>query len=333
LTQAVSDWRPVGASSAGRIVALRPPVLRLRYRHGVYVTLSGYPDWIPYAAAVVRIAPTAAVYTVDEDRLLHVLAANEVLARHTGNGAPHGWIWARLGNAAESAADDASYLALVPAELHGAFRHRGGGAGARSSVPLRGLLADDLGGPVPFRPARTVTAEAIEKLESWLGYGLPDAYRTFLAATNGGVPWAPGVLRTSGILVDQPLFGLAATDRMQDLAYANMWLRDRLTADFLGIGYVQGGLLALRVRGDRAGSIWHWDDDDPRDDERYEAPVICRDLLRPCAPDMTAFLAALSPVPASLRAVATGLTDTGSAALVAVDGLGAALPRSRRPFG
>ena len=39
---------------------LRPPPLRLRYRHGVYIDLRGFPDWQPYAAAMVRIAREAA---------------------------------------------------------------------------------------------------------------------------------------------------------------------------------------------------------------------------------------------------------------------------------
>lgn len=313
---------------------LRPPPLRLRYRHGVYIDLRGFPDWQPYAAAMVRIAPVPAGFTVDEARLVDVLIANRLVARAIGGAAgweyaadraPAGWVWAHLGAT--------RHLALVPAELHAAFRHRGGVSGARVTVPGRGLLTggDDAGVPVPIQPVRTVADEAIEKLERWLGYRLPDGYRDFLAATNGGLPLAAAVVPGTGLLLDQPLFGLAAEDRMQDLAYANLWLRDRLTRDFLAVGYVQGGLLAVKVRGHDTGSVWCWDDDDARDDERYEPAVICRDLLMCCATDFPELLAGLSTAPPSLSAVADRAIEHGRAELFRPEGAGDALPKSRRP--
>ena len=59
------------------------------------------------------------------------------------------------------------------------------------------------------------------KLEEHLGLPLPGAYRAFLARTNGGRPAAPAVHPGHGFLVDQPFFGLARTDRSQDLGYAS----------------------------------------------------------------------------------------------------------------
>jgi hypothetical protein len=322
-------------------VHLRPPPLRLRYRHGVYIDLRGYPDWQPYAAAMVRIAPVPSGVTVDEARLVDVLIANRLVARaiagaaagaYAADRAPAGWVWAHLGAT--------RHLALVPVELHAAFRHRGGVSGMRVTVAGRGLPtgnpggtgnADETGAPVRFRPVRTVSAEAIEKLEGWLGYRLPDGYRDFLGTTNGGLPLAAAVLPGTGLLLDQPLFGLAAEDRMQDLAYANLWLRDRLTRDFLAIGHVQGGLLVLKVRGQDTGSVWYWDDDDARDDERYEPAVICRDLLLRCAADFPALLAGLTTAPPSLSAAADRAIDGGRAELFRPDGVGDALPKPRRP--
>jgi hypothetical protein len=297
-------------------VHLRPPPLRLRYRHGVYINLQGYPDWVPYAAAMARIAPVPSGFTVDEARLLDVVIANRLLGRDR---TPDGWVWAHVGASRD--------LALVPVELHGAFRHRGGVGGLTG--PGRGLL-DGGGSRVRFRPVQSVADDAVTRFEDWLGVPLPDGYREFLLATNGGVPVEPGVLPGCGMLLDQPLFGLATDDRMQDLAYANLWLRDRLAPGFLGIGWVQGGLLVLRTGGEAPGSIWFWDDDDPRDDERYEPAVICRDLLVPCAADMPALLAALTTVPLALTEVAARAIDRGHARLIHPDGMGDALPKSRR---
>ncbi|GIH16553.1 SMI1/KNR4 family protein [Rugosimonospora africana] len=285
---------------------------------------------------MVRIAPVPRGFTVDEARLVDVLIANRLVAgaiagaagwEYAADRAPAGWIWAHLGAT--------RHLALVPAELHAAFRHRGGVSGMRVTVPGRGLLTgklvDDTGAPVPVRPVRTVAEDAVGKLEGWLGYRLPDGYREFLAATNGGLPLAGAVVPGTGLLLDQPLFGLATEDRMQDLAYANLWLRDRLTRDFLAVGYVQGGLLAVKVRGHDAGSVWYWDDDDSRDDERYEPAVICRDLLVRCAANFPELLAGLSTVPPSLSAVADRAIEHGRAELFRPDGVGDALPKARRP--
>ncbi|OLB64752.1 MAG: hypothetical protein AUI10_09740 [Actinobacteria bacterium 13_2_20CM_2_72_6] len=273
---------PVGSSLAGRIVQLGPPLLRVRYRFGVYVTLGGYPDWEPYAAAMVGLGPVPSGRTVDEIRVLDVLAANRALARATAQGAASG-----------------------------------AGRTPRIEAPGR---------PVRFRAVRTVAEEALVRFENWLGGPLPESYRGHLRATNGGLPTEPAVLPTAGFVADQPLFGLAAEDRAHDLGYVNTVLHDRFTPDLLAIGHVQGGLLALKVGGADRGSVWYWDDDDPRDDERYEAPVICRDLLVRCADDFDAFLGALTVVPPSLL----DLVDE-SAELVVPEGMGSALPRSRRP--
>jgi len=315
---------PVGSSVAGRIVHLRPPLLRMRYRYGVYVDLRGYPDWLPYAAAMVRLAPVPRGLSIDEARLVDVLAANRLLAGAgfadrdpADDRTPAGWIWAHLGASRE--------LALVPAELHLAFRHRGGISGLRPDERRRGPSASEPNEPSepsepsepnePSEPGRPLRLRAVRTVAD-------DAIRKF--ATNGGVPTTAGVAHVAGFLVDQPFFALAAYDRAQDLAYVNTILGDRLTGDFLAVGQVQGGLLAVQVRGWDSGSVWYWDDDDPRDDERYEASVICRDLLLRCADDFPAFLARLTTVPPRL----VGIVE---AELVAPDGMGAALPRSRRP--
>jgi hypothetical protein len=302
-------------------------LLRLRYRHGVYIDLRGYPDWQPYAAALVTVPDPAVDLSSADLRLFRVTVASQLVSAWVEpdatipGGAPSGWVWAHLGRSRT--------MALVPAELHGAFRHRGGVGdhGVETTSPEYAAAT----GTVPIRPTRRLATDALDKFEGWLGYRLPEAYRDFLAATNGGRPAQAAVPAGSRFVVDQPLFGLATEDRMQDLAYANLWFRDRLSPDFLATGYVQGGLLVLRVRGDGAGSVWHWDDDDRRDDERYGSDVICRDLLRPGAADFAEFRSRLAPIPPGLTALADQAIASGTAALIRSDALGAALPRSRRP--
>ncbi len=325
----------MGSSAAGRVIHLAAPPLRLRYRHGVYIDLRGYPDWHPYAAAMVTVPSAPPGLSANQVRVFRVVTANQLIAAATSamtpaGCAPAGWVWAHLGRT-EAAAS--VIMALVPAELHGAFRHRGAVADIPAPNPGAPGSGTDASAPAPvaIRPAGTVSAEAVAAFESWLGYRLPDSYRDFLAATNGGRPAGAATLAGSGIVADQPWFGLAAPDRMHDVAYANLWMRDRLAPGYLAIGYVQGGLLVLRARGEDAGSVWHWDDDDRRDDERYQPDIICRDLLRPCAPDVADLCKRLSPVPDRLLALAARSIASGAAKLVPSEGMGAALPRSHRP--
>jgi hypothetical protein len=167
-------------------------------------------------------------------------------------------------------------------------------------------------------------------LEEYLGHPLPPAYRAFLGATNGAAPAAPGVLPAFGFIHDQPLFGLARGDQQQDLGYAYGWLRDRLTPRYLPIGYVQGGLLAVQVAGDRSDSVWYWDDDDPRADEGHDAEYICARLLHFCARTIDEFLDALALPSAALLATVDGLVDAGRVVELRPRSTGAGLPATRR---
>jgi hypothetical protein len=172
--------------------------------------------------------------------------------------------------------------------------------------------------------------DAVTKVEEHLGYPLPPAYRAFLIATNGGRPAVPAVHPRFGFLADQPFFGLVRGDPLQTLQYANDWFTDRLTPDHLAIGYVQGGLIVLRVHGPDTGSVWYLDDDDPRDADDYGPEEICARLLHRCADDVDAFWDALRVAPYSLRRLAAEVVAQGAARAVAVDGAGAGLPRTHR---
>ena len=304
------------------------PMLRIRYRDGVLVGPHGFPEWLPYARAVVDLPDVPSDLGSDELRLVDVLTANLAMAA-TGDplwelpadgGTPAGWVWAHLAMSRR--------VALVPAELHGAFRHLGGVSTTRAGGRRRGLPGT--GGPPPrLRYGERLADEAVAKLEDQLGYRLPAAYRDFLARTNGGHPAGPAVHPGHGFLVDQPLFGLARPDRLQDLGYATAWFGDRLTADWLAIGYVQGGLLAVRVRGGDEGSVWYWDDDDRRDTDEYTAHDVCTRLLHRCADDFTAFWLALRAVPEPLRKRAAAAATGDQVSVRGPAGAGASLPAAR----
>lgn len=307
------------------------PMLRIRYRRGVVIGPHGFPDWVPYARALVELPPSSPDLGLDEARVVDVLTANAVMARANDPmwggdpmATPAGWTWAHQGMSRR--------VALVPVELHGAFRHLGGVSTGAADRRRRGLPADG-GPPPPLRFTERLSDEAVAKLEERLGYGLPPGYRDFLTRTNGARPGWPAVHPDFGFVADQPFFGAARGDWLQDLVYANAWFGDRLTADWLAVGYVQGGLIAVKVRGTGdEGSVWYWDDDDHRDREEYTAAEVCADLLRRCADDFAAFWYALRPVPSALRDLAEANAD-GPATVVSDDRQGSALPPARRAAG
>jgi hypothetical protein len=297
-------------------------MLRIRYRDGITVGPYGFPDWIPYARAVVELPPVRPG-DAHRARLVDVLTANTAMAGHGGPlwtdveppGTPIGWTWAHLAMSRQ--------IALVPVELHAAYRHLGGVSTGPAHNPGPGLPVDDAE-PPRIRFTERLSDDALAGLEEQLGVALPPAYRGFLGRTNGGRPVPAAVHPGFGFLADQPFFGVARADRLQNLGYANAWFGDRLTADWLAIGYVQGGLVVVKVRGTGTGSIWYWDDDDPRDADEYTAEEICDRLLHRCADDFDSFWYTLRPVPASLLALARdGLVLTP-------ERLGTSLPAARR---
>jgi hypothetical protein len=323
------------------------PVLRVRYRHGVLIGPYGYPDWLLCARAVVDLPPPDPRLTIDEIRVADVLAANLAMATAAGSpggdplwpavaaaegvvATPAGWCWAHTGPTEPG--EVFRRLALVPAELHGSFRHAGGvgllpdtGRGLREDPAARaGGLGADPGDPVP--------EDVLGVVDEILGWPLPPRYRRFLAATNGAGPAAPGVSARFGLVADQPFFGVARDDQHQDVSYAAAWLRDRLTPDFLPIGYVQGGLLAVKVTPDDTDSIWYWDDDDPRDQQGFDARYICANLLHRCADSIDDLFSSLVPPPPWLTQYARYWVDNGLVRQVRDPSLGAGLaPQWRAP--
>jgi HNH/ENDO VII superfamily nuclease/SMI1/KNR4 family protein SUKH-1 len=350
-----------GAQYALRLVNLGSRVVRERFDRGVLVAPDGFPDWEFHARAMVALPDPPPDLTVDEIRVVDVLAAN-ALMREAGTDplwwdaaeTPHGWTWAHTGGARR--------LALVPIELHASFRHAGGisvlaaeraaawdaagrnaggsdadgkaaaGRGA-AGRPDRGLRAD-------FEPrwpgmdfAGSLRPELLVQLARVLGCPLPPSYLHFMTQTDGAFPVRPGVLAGHGFVFDQGFFGLARADPAQHLLTANEYVGDRFTRDFLAIAYVQGGMLAVRLTGPDADSIWYWDDDDPRATAADDATIVADRLLHRVADTMDNFWRALAEPAQALRDRAATWVAEGQVVALHPGGLGESLPPSHRAPG
>ncbi|MEN3310645.1 MAG: hypothetical protein V7603_6847 [Micromonosporaceae bacterium] len=317
-----------GHRYAFRIIHPGSPLVRQRYPRGILVDPHGFPHWRPYARATVALPEPLPELTLEEMRVVDVLAANELMAvrgdplweftrEHYVRKTPPGWSWAHVARSRE--------VVLVPAELHSSYRHLGGVSTMPVDRRRRGMRLDDDPRPTGVRPLQTVPADVLLDLEAHLGMALPPRYRDHLARTNGGEPVHVGVLSGAGFVADQPLFGLGRDDRHQDLIGANNWLADRFTDEFLAIGYVQGGMIAVKVRGAGTDSIWYWDDDDFRDDDAFDAAYICAHLLHRCAADIDEFWAALRNPAKLLLTLVAQLVESGDVHELHPDGAGEAL--------
>jgi hypothetical protein len=329
------DGPPVvpGAGLALQIRQLDSPTLRIRYRGGVVINEFGFPEWDLLARSIVELPAPAPGLTVDEVRVLDVLTANELMVlaedplwAFTKDDwaalTPPGWVWAHVAMSRR--------MALVPAEVNGAFRHMGGAALMVVDRSRHGVTPDDAM-PVPMDFTELLADDLVWRLEEHLGHPLPAAYRGFLNRTNGAAPTVPAVHPRHGFVVDQPFFGLSRPDPHQDLVYANQWFGDRLTRDFLVIGYVQGGLIAVRVTGPDTGSVWYYDDDDHRDDDRFDAAYISATLLHRLADDFDAFWNDLVVPPRQLLELVDDAVAEGRARRLRPPGMGGSLPPARRP--
>jgi len=325
---------PPASRFAGQVVRFAAPLLRIRYPDGVYVDLTGFPDWTPYARALVDLPPPPPNASSDEVRVVDVLAANALLAGDPDSppSTLDGWTWAHLGMTRR--------MALLPVEAHAAFRHAGGVATltgiatrAGDGVPAGGAPGPTgvaAARPVSFIDAGAAAEQDLADLEQAIGAPLPPGYREFLVATNGGRPAVPAIHPGFGFVADQSWFGFGRQDWFRNLGYVRQWLGDRFTTDFLPVCHVQGGTLAIRIRGRDTGSVWYYDDDDPRDDDSYDVGVVTARLLRRCADDLPGFLDSLRPVPAEWWQAARRLSADGRARLVRGPDQGLALPADRR---
>lgn len=217
-------------------------------------------------------------------------------------------------------------MELVPVEVKALLRHHGGLARSSADHGRRGTRPLQEHRPVHFPLALdgsdpiAVTEDLVQRAEQRLGHPLPGAYRSFLKLAGGRGPAGVALDTEYGVLLDQPFLTLSEEYGVHDLVYANKCLRDHLTKDYLGIAYVQGGLLVLKVRGDRTGSVWFCPYDDARDGNGAEPPEErVERLLLPCGESFDAFLLRLAGSPPELETVAELMVDGGFARAVPVN--------------
>jgi len=300
------------------------PVRAARHPQGVWVDDAGYPDFSPYARAAAEIAEPPEGFGVDELRLTDYVSANAALhaAGHELWGSlppvatPHGWTWHHVYGTRR--------LELVPVEVKSLLRHHGGLATSVADHTKRGTRPLQETRPVHFglpKEAVSVTEQQVCDVEEELGFRLPGSYRTFLKAAGGCAPKGVALDPQLGLLVDQPFFTVRDEAAVNDLVYVNKCLRDHLTKEYLAVGYVQGGVLAVRVKGEGSGSVWFCAYDDVRDGDHCATPAArVADLLLPCGDTLDDFLLRLAGNPPELETVANLMVDGGFATAVAVEG-------------
>ncbi|MBW1602734.1 HNH endonuclease [Streptomyces sp. JJ66] len=313
---------PPNAAYAGQAVHFPDPVRAARFGQGVRVDADGYPDFAPYARAAAEVAEPPEGFGVDELRLTDYVSANvaqhadghELWAELPPVATPHGWTWHHVRGSRR--------LELVPVEVKALLRHHAGLATAAVDHDKRGTRPLQETRPAHFEVPHdvAVTEEQVAQAEEQLGYRLPGAYRTFLKAAGGCAPVGVALDAELGLLLDQPFFTVRDEAAVNDLVYVNKCLRDHLTKDYLGVAFVHGGLLAVKVRGEHPGSVWFCAYDDARDRDGLDTAQRVERLLLPCGADFDAFLLRLAGNPPELETVANLMVDGGFARAVAVEG-------------
>ncbi|MER5745149.1 SMI1/KNR4 family protein [Streptomyces sp. NPDC059913] len=314
---------PPNAAYAGQLVHFPDPVRASRHPGGVRMDGNGSPVFTPYARAAAEVAEPPQGFGVDELRLTDYVSANAALAASGHElwdtipavATPHGWTWHHVPGGRR--------MELVPVEVKALLRHHAGLAGTAVDHDKRGTRPLQETRPAHFRlpkGAVAVSESQVLGVEEDLGYRLPGAYRSFLKAAGGAAPVGAALDAELGLLVDQPFFTVREQAGVNDLVYVNKCLRDHLTKDFLGVGFVQGGIVAVKVRGDGVGSVWFCAYDDARDRDGWSVQDRVGRLLLPCGADFDAFLQRLAGNPPELETVANLMVDGGFARAVPVEG-------------
>ncbi|MGW1407376.1 SMI1/KNR4 family protein [Streptomyces sp. NPDC002403] len=314
---------PPNAAYAGQLVHFPDPVRASRHPGGVRMDENGSPDFAPYARAAAEIAEPPQGFGVDELRLTDYVSANAALAASGHElwdtipavATPHGWTWHHVPGGRR--------MELVPVEVKALLRHHGGLAATAVDHGKRGTRPLQETRPAHFRlpkGAVSVSEAQVLNVEEDLGYRLPGAYRSFLKAAGGSAPVGAALDAELGLLVDQPFFTVREQAAANDLVYVNKCLRDHLTKDYLGVGFVQGGIIAVKVKGNGVGSVWFCAYDDARDRDGWTVQERVDRLLLPCGGDFDAFLQRLAGNPPELETVANLMVDGGFARAVPVEG-------------
>lgn len=313
---------PPNTAYAGQVVHFPDPVRAARHPRGVRVDDHGFPDFSAYARAAAEIAEPPEGFGGDELRLTDFVSANaalhaaghELWAGLPPVATPHGWTWHHVARSRR--------MELVPVEVKALLRHHGGLATATVDHEKRGTRPLQETGPVHFAVPHGVAVDEQHVLsaEERLGYRLPGAYRSFLKAAGGSAPHGVALDTALGLLVDQPFLTVRDEAAVNDLVYVNKCLRDHLTKDYLAVGFVQGGIVAVKVKGEGTGSVWFCAHDDARDRDGLGVQERVAQLLLPCGTDFDDFLLRLAGNPPELETVANLMVDGGFARAVPVEG-------------
>ncbi|UGY91845.1 SMI1/KNR4 family protein [Streptomyces gobiensis] len=312
---------PPNTAYAGQVVQFPDPVRAARHPKGVRVDENGFPDFSAYARAAAEVAEPPEGFGVDELRLTDYVSANaalhaaghELWADLAPVATPHGWTWHHVAHSRR--------MELVPVEVKALLRHHGGLATAAVDHGKRGTRPLQETRPVHFEVPHgvAVAEEQVQQVEESLGYRLPGAYRSFLKAAGGCAPVGVALDAELGLLIDQPFLTVRDEAAVNDLLYVNKCLRDHLTKDYLGVGFVHGGLVAVKVRGEGTGSVWFCAYDDARDRDGLGVQERVTELLLPCGADFDDFLLRLAGNPPELETVANLMVDGGFARAVPVE--------------
>ncbi|CAM5357508.1 Cell wall assembly protein Knr4 OS=Streptomyces tendae OX=1932 GN=GUR47_27710 PE=4 SV=1 [Streptomyces tendae] len=197
------------------------------------------------------------------------------------------------------------------------LRHHGGIAtaavdqGKRGTRPLQETRPAHFGLP---KSGVAVTEQQVQGVEEDLGYRLPGAYRSFLKAAGGCAPVGTALDAELGLLVDQPFFTVREEAAVNDLVYVNK-CRDHLQG-LSGRRVRPGRSLAVKVKGERIGSVALRDDDGRDVDPSWPPADRVERLLLPCGEDFDVFLSRLAGSPPELETVANLMVDGGFARAV-----------------
>lgn len=317
-SQGRGNAAPPNRAYAGQVVNFPDPVRAARHPGGVRVDEGGLPDFSAYARAVAEIAEPPEGFGGDELRLTDYVSANaalhasghELWAELPPVATPHGWTWHHVAHSRR--------MELVPVEVKALLRHHGGLTTAAVDHAKRGTRPLQDTRPAHFAVPHgvAVSESQVLEVEERLGYRLPGAYRVFLKAAGGCAPEGVALDAELGLLVDQPFFTVREDAAVNDLVYVNKCLRDHFTKDFLGVGFVQGGLIAVKVKGEAVGSVWFCAFDDAGDRDGLGVQERVETLLRPCGADFDEFLLRLAGNPPELETVANLMVDGGFARAV-----------------
>lgn len=142
-----------------------------------------------------------------------------------------------------------------------------------------------------------IDAAAISRLEGAIGARLPDDYRSFLAATNGGRTAKSHrmfKLGASRVALNQ----LHSLDVTGSPLRSDGWRPEWMPPELLSIGGASGGIVAICIAGELAGSVWYLDTADSR--PSGSNPRVAwhdrRDFTK-LADSFTSFTGSLEPMP------------------------------------